>query len=104
MPNTVKYCLKTDRQKTVDVISPFFTMATVIDAKGVKTELHRGDFEALYEPLLPKPNLENINVDKPSEAKATMERIEKKVDQLLVMISAIHDVATVPKPEEKPAD
>lgn len=106
MANTAKYILKSDRTKTVEVITPMFAMATIVGTDGKKTEMSRAEFDQLYEPALPKATLNEPGARTQSaglsDAQAekmlsyltslggAVEEIARKVDE-------IHKVAVAPK-------
>lgn len=99
---TAKYVLKSDRTKTIDVISPVFSIATIVDAKGGKTEMKRDEFDQLYEPVLPKPNLAGVDFAVPTVRDPALTRIEDSLVALHAKLDAISKIVVPPADATKP--
>jgi hypothetical protein len=51
-----------DRKQTVDVQGPLYGIVTVVGTDRKKTEMKRGAFDELYEPVLATPNPEGVDL------------------------------------------
>ncbi len=106
MADTIKYILKSDRSKSVNVEAPLFSMARFTGPDGRRVEMARHEFDALYEPALPKTSL---NPGGPRVASSAMsdEIVEKifgyltalggRIDEIGQKVDAIHKVAVPPR-------
>jgi hypothetical protein len=98
MPKTATYLLRSDRTKSVQVISPLFSIATLVDAKGAKIkELPRGEFDSLYEPELPKVSVAGVDFSKPRAPDPQLAQILEQLGKLASRVEDIHAVV-VPAP------
>lgn len=110
MAETIKYLLKSDRTKSVNVDAPLFSMARFSGPDGKRTEMPRAEFDALYEPALPKAQLAGPGqrIMSPGQSDEMLERIfgyltalGGRLDELSQKVDAIHRVAIGP---EKPSN
>lgn len=101
MAETIKYVLKSDRSKSVNVDAPLFSMARFTGPDGKRIEMPRNEFDQLYEPALPKAQL---NTSAGRGGDDTLERIQAqlvaltgRVNQIGDKVDAIHAVAVPPE-------
>jgi hypothetical protein len=101
--STAKYVLKSDRSKSVEVISPVHGIATILGTDGKKTEMERDEFMGLYEPQLQPARLSDVAA-RPDASAGALEKIQAqlvalsgRVNQIGDKVDAIHAVAVVPK-------
>lgn len=97
---TIKYLLKSDRTKAVNVEAPLFSMARFTGTDGKRVEMSRAEFDALYEPALPPAKLNSAgqradvpNAEALERVMAYLTALGAKVEELSAKVDAIHDVA-----------
>lgn len=106
MAETIKYLLKSDRTKSVNVDAPLFSMARFTGPDGKRVEMPRVQFDELYEPALPKATLGGQGARPDATGQQAAEMLEKvlgyltslggRIDELSTKVDAIHSVAIGP--------
>lgn len=101
---TVKYRLRSDKTKTVDVISPIYGIATIVGSDGKKSEMRKDEFNQLYEPVLAAPNLAGVDMGRPGGGNNTqaLADIQESLSDLHAKVDELRKVILPPTEEHTP--
>ena len=98
---TVKYVLKKDRKQIIEIKSPLFGMAHIVDASGKTTkELSRGELDRDYEPLLAPANPKGVDVSRPDARSQQFADITESLSDLHSKIDKIMAIVVPPEKDQ----
>lgn len=94
---TTKYVLKADRTKSIEVQSPVFSFASIVEDGKVVREIPRHELDASYE-----PELQKARPTKFTEAAASNSKLDQRLANIETVLGRIERVLISPatKPVE----